>query len=151
MINGIFESISVILKTIFWHFFENTCHFQQDVCQKLQSINFRCNLVPSCRVNPACSVYVVSHLDHMMLWPELQWTLEFSNLSPTWTKTPGRGGGTLASNGLLGMCCWMGLHFHDSTDYNEVASLSIFNRVTMGSHFLGTLRVTTQKWLRWSL
>ena len=30
---------------------------------------------------------------------------------------PGGGGGALLSNGLLGMCRWMGSHFHDSTDY----------------------------------
>ena len=53
-----------------------------------------------------------------------------------------RGGGALPSNGLLGMCRWMGSHFHDSTDYNGVAFSSIFNRVTrMGSHFFGTLRI----------
>ena len=52
------------------------------------------------------------------------------------------GGGALTSNGLPGMCCWMGSNFHDSTDYNGVAFSSIFNRVTrMGSHFFGTLRV----------
>ena len=52
------------------------------------------------------------------------------------------GGGELPSNGLLGMCRWMGWHFHDSTDHNGVAFSSIFNRVTrMGSHFFGTLRV----------
>ena len=50
-----------------------------------------------------------------------------------------RGGGTLPSNGLLGMYRWMGSHFHDATDYNGVAFSSIFN--SMGSHFLGTLRV----------
>ena len=38
--------------------------------------------------------------------------------------------GVLPSNGLLGMCRWMGSHFHDSTDYNGVAFSSIFNRVT---------------------
>ena len=53
-----------------------------------------------------------------------------------------RGGGALPSNGLLGMCRWMGSHFHDSTDYNGVTFSSIFNRVTrMGSHFFSTLRV----------
>ena len=39
---------------------------------------------------------------------------------------------------LPGMCCWMGLHFHDSTDYNGVTFSSIFKRnIWMGSHFLG--------------
>ena len=50
--------------------------------------------------------------------------------------------GALPSNGLLGICRWMGSHFHDSTDFNGVAFSSIFNRVTrMGLHFFGTLRV----------
>ena len=58
------------------------------------------------------------------------------------SKVKSRGDGELPSNGLLGMCRWMGSHFHDSTDYNGVAFSSIFNRVTrMGSHFFGTLRV----------
>ena len=42
----------------------------------------------------------------------------------------GGGGGALPSNGLLGMCHWMGSHFHDSTGYNGVTVSSIFNRVT---------------------
>ena len=40
---------------------------------------------------------------------------------------PGGGGGST----LLGICCWMGPHFHDSTDYNGVAFLSIFSRVSV--------------------
>ena len=36
-------------------------------------------------------------------------------------QTQAPGGEVLPSNGLLGMCRWMGLHFHDSTDYNGVA------------------------------
>ena len=56
--------------------------------------------------------------------------------------SPQAPGGVLPSNGLLGMCCWMGLHFHDLTDYNGVVFSSIFNRVTrMGSHIFGTWRV----------
>ena len=51
-------------------------------------------------------------------------------------------GGTLPINGLMGMCRWMGSHFHDRTDYNGAAFSSIFYRVTrMGSHFCGILRV----------
>ena len=47
-----------------------------------------------------------------------------------WLARPvGGGGGALPSNGLLGMCRWMGSHFHDSTDYDGVAFSSIFNRV----------------------
>ena len=51
-------------------------------------------------------------------------------------------GGALPINGLMGMCRWMGSHFHDRTDYNGVAFSSIFYRVTrMGSHFCGILSV----------
>ena len=51
-------------------------------------------------------------------------------------------GGALPINGLMGMCRWMGSHFHDWTDYNGVAFSSIFYRVTrMGSHFCWILRV----------
>ena len=31
------------------------------------------------------------------------------------------GGGVLPSNRLMGMCCWMGSHFHDWIDHNGVA------------------------------
>ena len=45
------------------------------------------------------------------------------------------GGGVLPYKRLLGMCRWMGSHFHDWTDYNGVA---FFSRVTrMGSHIFG--------------
>ena len=30
-------------------------------------------------------------------------------------------GWVLPINGLMGMCCWMGLHFHNWNDYNEEA------------------------------
>ena len=30
-------------------------------------------------------------------------------------------GGALPSNSLIGMCSWMGSHFHDWIEYNEVA------------------------------
>ena len=33
----------------------------------------------------------------------------------------GPGGGVLPHKRLLGMCRWMGLHFHDRIDYNGVA------------------------------
>ena len=32
-------------------------------------------------------------------------------------------------NGIRGICCWMGSHFHDLTDYNGVAFFGIFSRV----------------------
>ena len=35
--------------------------------------------------------------------------------------TGGWGGGVLPSNRLVGMCRWMGSHFHDWIDYNGVA------------------------------
>ena len=31
--------------------------------------------------------------------------------------------GVLLSKRLLGMCCWMGSHFHNWTDYNGVSFL----------------------------
>ena len=40
------------------------------------------------------------------------------------TATPrGGGGGVLPSKRLLGMCRWMGSHFHNWTDYNGVTFL----------------------------
>ena len=40
-------------------------------------------------------------------------------------KSPGGGGGgaegAFPSNRLMGMCRWMGSHFHDWIDYNGVA------------------------------
>ena len=42
------------------------------------------------------------------------------NASPA--ANPG-GGGVLPYKRLLGMCCWMGSHFHDWIDYNGVAFL----------------------------
>ena len=33
----------------------------------------------------------------------------------------GFGGWALPSNRLMGMCCWMGSHFHHWIDYNGVA------------------------------
>ena len=37
-----------------------------------------------------------------------------------------RGGGVLPYKRLIGMCRWMGSHFHDWTDYNGVANFWIF-------------------------
>ena len=46
------------------------------------------------------------------------------------------------SNGLLGMCRWMGLHFHNWADYNGVAFSGVYSRLTrMGLQFFGTLRL----------
>ena len=38
-------------------------------------------------------------------------------------SSPGGGGGVLPSKRLLGMCHWMGSHFHNWTDYNGVTFL----------------------------
>ena len=38
-----------------------------------------------------------------------------------WPGGGGGGGGVLPSNRLMGMCRWMGSHFHDWIDYNGVA------------------------------
>ena len=46
---------------------------------------------------------------------------------------PPRGRGVLPSKRPLGMCRWMGSHFHNWVDYNGVGY--IFSRITrMGSH-----------------
>ena len=37
---------------------------------------------------------------------------------------------------LMGMCCWMGSHFHNWIDYNGVA-FSIVRVTRMGSHIFG--------------
>ena len=56
-----------------------------------------------------------------------------------WVITSGTwAGGVLPSNRLMGMCRWMGSHFHDWIDYNGVAFSIEANRVTrMGSHICG--------------
>ena len=51
--------------------------------------------------------------------------LEYSNR----VVIPGR---VLPYEGLMGMCRWMGLHFHDWIDYNGAAFSIEFIR--MGSH-----------------
>ena len=83
-----------------------------------------------------------SQLQNIIL-STLVWGIRDASLGfgPDWAKTPG-GGGALPINGLMGMCRWMGSHFHDRTDYNGAAFSSTFYRVTrMGSHFSGILRV----------
>ena len=46
-------------------------------------------------------------------------------LSPVAGSLVGKGGGgeglRIPINGLIGMCCWMGSHFHDWNDSNGVA------------------------------
>ena len=48
------------------------------------------------------------------------------------------GGGALPSNRLMGMCRWMGSHFHDCIDYNGVAfskELLEWGRIFSGFNF----------------
>ena len=47
-------------------------------------------------------------------WGKLKGNQEKDNIRPG-------GGGALPSNRLMGMCCWMGSHFHCWIDYNGVA------------------------------
>ena len=44
-------------------------------------------------------------------------------------------GDVLPSNRLMGMCRWMGSHFHDWIDYN--GSLGAIRVTRMGSHICG--------------
>ena len=44
------------------------------------------------------------------------WCFESSRTPPEFFP----GGGALPSNRLMGMCRWMGSHFHDWIDYNGV-------------------------------
>ena len=60
------------------------------------------------------------HFDWMSGDPAPEAVLEL--LSCSCTK-PG-GGGALPYKRLLGMCRWMGSHFHDWTDYHGVAFVS---------------------------
>ena len=46
-----------------------------------------------------------------------------SNLKFEAFKPGGGGGGVLPNKRLLGMCRWMGSHFHNWTDYSEVTFL----------------------------
>ena len=53
------------------------------------------------------------------------------------------GGGVLPSNRQMGMCRWIGSHFHDWIDYNGVAFSIGANRDTrMGSHICGNSGVS---------
>ena len=60
-------------------------------------------------------------------------------------SSPGRGG-ALPSNMLMGMCRWMGLHFHDWIDYNGVAfsigfRIFFFSVIRLGTLFLHLFRL----------
>ena len=49
-----------------------------------------------------------------------------------------RGGGVLAYKRLMGMCLWVGSHFHDWIDYNGVAfSIELLEWGRTFSDFLG--------------
>ena len=48
----------------------------------------------------------------------------------------GCGGGILPFQRLMGMCRWIGSHFHDWIDYNGIAFLIV---TKMGSHIFGFL------------
>ena len=53
------------------------------------------------------------------------------------TETRG-GGGLLPGNRLMGMCRWMGSHFHDWIDYNGVAfSIELLEWGRIFSEFRG--------------
>ena len=47
-----------------------------------------------------------------------QWIVDSCQLTITWMSIPGR---VLPYKRLMGMCRWMGSHFHDWIDYNGVA------------------------------
>ena len=53
---------------------------------------------------------------HVKSYIKIPWVPEVSRAPPP----PPPGGGALPSNRLMGMCRWMGLHFHDWIDHNEV-------------------------------
>ena len=44
-----------------------------------------------------------------------------ANMRPPAGRGGGKAGGVLPYNRLIGMCRWMGSHFHDWSDYNGVA------------------------------
>ena len=58
---------------------------------------------------------------------------------PVDNAIPGGGGGILSYKRLLGMCRWMGSHFHDWSDYNGVAfSIEVLEWGCKISDFGGT-------------
>ena len=65
-------------------------------------------------INIARKVYVESFLATTCLTLKESANVE-RYLRIVYRKLPGK---ALPSNWLLGMCRWMGSHFHDSTDYN---------------------------------
>ena len=75
-----------------------------------------------------------------MIWPVYSDTCAIHR-SLELTYSPGGGGGgreVLPSKRLLGMCRWMGSHFHNWTDYNGVTfSVELLERDRKFSVFLG--------------
>ena len=68
----------------------------------------------------------------------INWGSSYINITSCYPGMMREVGGVLCSNSLFGMCHWMGLHFHNWTDYNKVE----FNTVTwMGSHTFGILGI----------
>ena len=84
--------------------------------------------------------YILLYKKHWVLLELVRrWTQHFTKMAHNWTNLhlePGRGlgGGVLLYNGLMGMCRWMGSHFHVWIDNNGVP-FSIVTR--MGSHIFG--------------
>ena len=65
-----------------------------------------------------------------------------SNLRDFWRRPGKGGGGALPRNRLLGMCRWVGSHFHDWIDYNGVAfsiELLGWGRIFSGFRFKNIL------------
>ena len=59
----------------------------------------------------------------------------------------GGGGGILSSKRLLGVCRWMGSHFHNWTDYNGVANFRDFwDKKILVSRDLKIGRFAVKKW-----
>ena len=84
--------------------------------------------------------YILLYKKHWVLLELVRrWTQHFTKIAHNWTNLHlepgrGRGGRVLLYNGLMGMCRWMGSHFHGWIDNNGVP-FSIVTR--MGSHIFG--------------
>ena len=69
------------------------------------------------------SFFILCHCTYMQFFASEGVFFIFFFLRP-FKKYPGlRGEGELPSTRLLGMCRWMGSHFHNWTDYNGVTFL----------------------------
>ena len=54
------------------------------------------------------------------------WSENGYRFCPFWSGIGSRGWGVLPYNRLMGMCGWMGSHFHDWIDHKGVAHFLIF-------------------------